>query len=74
MATLIALFAGLLVVVAGLAVHLHRRRSGPTENLDGVLAEQERLAQARALRSSYSSIAMHSSHGLTTDDLGRYHR
>ncbi|MER6363344.1 hypothetical protein [Kitasatospora sp. NPDC001527] len=74
MATMIALFAGLAVLVTGLTVHLHRRRSGPTENLDGVLAEQERLAQLRALRSSYSSIAMHSSHGLTTDDLGRYHR
>ncbi|MER7703765.1 hypothetical protein ABTX81_12795 [Kitasatospora sp. NPDC097605] len=74
MATMIALFAGLAVLVTGLAVYLHRRHNGPTENLDGVLAEQERLAQLRALRSSYSSIAMHSSHGLTTDDLGRYHR
>ncbi|MFE6872167.1 hypothetical protein ACFVFS_37195 [Kitasatospora sp. NPDC057692] len=74
MATMIALFAGLAVLVAGPAVYLHRRRNGPTENLDGVLAEQERLARARALRSCYSSIAMHSSHGLTTDDLGRYHR
>ncbi|GAA1396343.1 hypothetical protein GCM10009639_32360 [Kitasatospora putterlickiae] len=74
MATMIALFAGLAVLVTGLAVYLHRRPGGPTENLDGVLAEQERLAGLRALRSSYSSIAMHSSHGLTTDDLGRYHR
>ncbi|MEV6977202.1 hypothetical protein [Kitasatospora sp. NPDC093806] len=74
MATLIALFAGLAALVAGLAVYLHRRHRRPTENIDGVLAEQERLAQLRALRSSYSSIAMHSTHGLTTDDLGRYHR
>ncbi|MFE7560626.1 hypothetical protein [Kitasatospora sp. NPDC057500] len=74
MATMIALFAGLAVLVAGLAVYLHRRRSGPTENLDGVLAEQERTARLRALRSSYSSIAVHSSHGLTIDDLGRHHR
>ncbi|MFE2726783.1 hypothetical protein [Kitasatospora sp. NPDC059327] len=74
MATLIALFAALAVCVAGLAVHLHRRHNGPTENLDGVLAEQRRLAESRALRSSCSSIAMHSTHGLTTDDLGRHHR
>ncbi|MEV0535939.1 hypothetical protein [Kitasatospora sp. NPDC050463] len=72
MATLIALFAVLAVVVTGLAVHLNRRGNGPTENLDGLLAEQQRLAQLRALRSSYSSIAMHSTHGLTTDDLGRH--
>ncbi|MET9400069.1 hypothetical protein [Kitasatospora sp. NPDC002965] len=74
MATLIALFAGLAVIVTGLSLHLHRRHSRPTENLDGLLAEQERLAQLRALRSSYSSIAIHSTHGLTTDDIGRYHR
>ncbi|CAN3980007.1 hypothetical protein [Kitasatospora purpeofusca] len=74
MLALILLFAGFAVVVAGLALFLHRRRSGRTENVDGLLAEQERLAQLRALRSSYSSIAMHSTHGLTTDDLGRYHR
>ncbi|WP_327676188.1 hypothetical protein [Kitasatospora sp. NBC_00458] len=74
MAALIALFAGLAVIVTGLAFLLHRRSGRPTENLDGVLAERERLAQLRALRSSYSSIAMHSTHGLTTDDLGRYHR
>ncbi|MFF8768607.1 hypothetical protein [Kitasatospora sp. NPDC015120] len=74
MATMIALFAGLAVLVTGLTVYLDRRRSGPTENLDGVLAEQERLARIRALRSSFSSIAMHSSHGLTTDDLNRHHR
>ncbi len=74
MVALVLLFAGLAALVAGLAVFLHRRRGGPTENLDGLLAEQERLAQLRALRSSYSSIAMHSTHGLTTDDLGRYHR
>ncbi|MFF7456727.1 hypothetical protein [Kitasatospora sp. NPDC008115] len=74
MATMIALFAGFAVLVTGLAAYLHRRRNGPTENLDGMLAEQERTARLRAIRSSYSSIAMHSSHGLTTDDLGRYHR
>ncbi|MFF2349727.1 hypothetical protein ACFVVL_08090 [Kitasatospora sp. NPDC058115] len=74
MATMIALFAGLALVVTALTVYLHRRGSGPTENLDGVLAEQERLARLRAVRSSCSSVAMHSSHGLTTDDLSRYHR
>ncbi|MGW4894468.1 hypothetical protein ACWEQL_19670 [Kitasatospora sp. NPDC004240] len=73
MTTLIALLAGLGLVVAALAFFLHRRRGGPTENIDGVRAEAERLAELRALRSSYSSIAMHSTHGLTTDDLGRYH-
>ncbi len=74
MLALILLFAGFAAVVAGLALFLHRRRSGRTENVDGLLAEQERLAQLRVLRSSYSPIAMHSTHGLTTDDLGRYHR
>ncbi|MFF7589886.1 hypothetical protein ACFZCK_20595 [Kitasatospora purpeofusca] len=74
MVALILLFAGLAALVAGLAVFLHRRRGGPTENLDGLLAEQEWQARLRALRSSYSSIAMHSTYGLTTDDLGRYHR
>ncbi|MFB6888988.1 hypothetical protein ACFCX4_06690 [Kitasatospora sp. NPDC056327] len=69
MAALIVLFAALAVVVTGLAVYLHRRGNGPTENLDGVLAEQERLARVRALRSCCSSVAMHSTHGLTTDEL-----
>ncbi|MFB7620913.1 hypothetical protein [Kitasatospora sp. NPDC056181] len=72
MATLIALIAGLAVIVTGLAVYLHHRRNGPTENVDGLLAEQAHLAQARARRAACSSIAMHSTHGLTTDDLGRH--
>lgn len=74
MVVLLAFLASLAAVVVLLALHLHRRRSGPTENVDGVLAEQQRLAELRALRSSYSSTALHSTHGLTTDDLGRYHR
>ncbi|MFF2045398.1 hypothetical protein ACFVVX_33775 [Kitasatospora sp. NPDC058170] len=72
MAALIALFAGLAVIVTGLAVYLHRRPDGPTGNVEGLLAEQERMARLRAARSSYSSIAVHSTHGLTVDDLERY--
>ncbi|MFE2412169.1 hypothetical protein ACFXDE_27870 [Kitasatospora sp. NPDC059408] len=74
MATLIALFAGLAVIVTGLAVHLHRRPDNRTETVEGLLAERERTARLRAARSSYSSIAMHSTHGLTVDDLERYRR
>ncbi|MFI5645424.1 hypothetical protein [Kitasatospora sp. NPDC051705] len=74
MATLIALFASLAVIVTGLAVYLHRRPDGRTETVEGLLVEQERTARLRAARSSYSSIAMHSTHGLTVDELERYRR
>ncbi|MGW6915472.1 hypothetical protein ACWGB8_16875 [Kitasatospora sp. NPDC054939] len=72
MAVLLALFAGLALVVAALAVHLHRRADGPTENVDGILAERARQAHLHAVRSSCTSVAMHSTHGLTTDDLTRH--
>ncbi|MGV9266926.1 hypothetical protein ACWDRR_19960 [Kitasatospora sp. NPDC003701] len=74
MATLIALFAGLAVIVTGLAVYLHRRPHNRTETVEGLLAEQELRARLRAARSAYSTFAMHGTHGLTVDDLERYRR
>ncbi|MFI6447084.1 hypothetical protein [Kitasatospora sp. NPDC050543] len=72
MATLIIFLCGSAGLVAGLTALLARRGARPTQNIDGVLAERERSAQAHAIRSSYSSVAMHSTHGLISDDLGRY--
>ncbi|GHH61270.1 hypothetical protein ACFRKE_07750 [Kitasatospora indigofera] len=72
MLTVIIFLAALGALTAGLAGYLAARRTGSTENVDGLLAEQERSAQARAARASFSSIAMHSTHGLTTDLLGKY--
>ncbi|GAB7188566.1 hypothetical protein ATKI12_8397 [Kitasatospora sp. Ki12] len=68
------MLAGLAVVVAGLAVHLHRRSGSRTETVEGLRAEQELRARLQAARSSYSSIAMHSTHGLTVDELERCRR
>ncbi|GGV16255.1 hypothetical protein GCM10010495_33130 [Kitasatospora herbaricolor] len=72
MLTMIIFVAALGAMAAGLAGYLVARRGGSTENLDGLLAEQARSAQARAARASFSSIAMHSTYGLTTDQLGKY--
>ncbi|MEU0600447.1 hypothetical protein ABZ484_19710 [Streptomyces sp. NPDC006393] len=44
-----------------LVVTLLRRRSGATENADGLLIEQASRIQARTDRTSYTSIAMHNS-------------
>ncbi|WP_329494457.1 hypothetical protein [Kitasatospora herbaricolor] len=64
--------AALGALTAGPAGHLVARRAGPTENVDGLLAEQERSAQARAARASFNSIAMPSTYGPSTDQLGKY--
>ncbi|MCX5213645.1 hypothetical protein OG689_30990 [Kitasatospora sp. NBC_00240] len=72
MLTMIIFLAVLGTLTAGPAGYLVARRAGSTENVDGLLVERERNAQARAARASFSSIAMHSTHGLTTDHLGKY--
>ncbi|MET9618576.1 hypothetical protein [Kitasatospora indigofera] len=69
---MIIFLAALGALPAGPAVYLVARRTGSTENVDGLLADQERSAQVRAARASFSSIAMHGTHGLTTDLLGEY--
>ncbi|MFJ8623932.1 hypothetical protein ACIRD3_13935 [Kitasatospora sp. NPDC093550] len=74
MATLTALIVGLVVIATGLAACLHRRSGSRTETVEGLRAEQEHRARLQAARSSYSSIAMHNTHGLTVDDLERYRK
>ncbi|MFG2721515.1 hypothetical protein ACGFW5_24960 [Streptomyces sp. NPDC048416] len=61
------MFGLLATVVVFLIVTLLRRRTGRTENVDGLLIEQQRRIRARNDRTSYSSAAVHHSQLNGTD-------
>ncbi len=67
MVALGVLFGLLGAAVLFLIYTLLRRRSGATENADGLLIEQASRIQARRDRTSYTSLAIHNTTPTMTD-------
>nr|BFD90887.1 hypothetical protein KitaXyl93_22470 [Kitasatospora sp. Xyl93] len=76
MGVVIALMAGLVAAVASAVVVLVRRdrsRGGFSKDPAGFLIEQQRTVQARHLRGTYSSQAVHHGTGMASDDLYKHY-
>lgn len=65
------LFGSLVAVVVVLIAVLLRRRSGFTQNADGLRIEQARRVQARSDRVSFNAITLHGQAPNMTDEYRR---
>ncbi|MBB5938061.1 hypothetical protein [Streptomyces zagrosensis] len=72
--TVMLFVGGMVGAVVALYWRLRQRGKRRTEAAEGLLIEQERLRQLHGVRTSYNSISMHNMHGLTSEDLYKYHR
>ncbi|MEV7603180.1 hypothetical protein AB0O91_38005 [Kitasatospora sp. NPDC089797] len=76
MGTVVALLAGLAFAVIAAIVYLARRdrlRRSQTDDMVGLLIEQQRTSQAARIRSTYSSASLHHGTGLVSDDMHKYY-
>ncbi|MER0241638.1 hypothetical protein AAHZ94_06300 [Streptomyces sp. HSW2009] len=74
MITVMLFVGGMIGTVVGLTIKLRRRGGVRGESADELRIEQARREQASGARTSYSSINVRSTFGLTTEDLHKYHR
>ncbi|MFJ1709903.1 hypothetical protein [Kitasatospora sp. NPDC088346] len=76
MGSVIVLLAGLAAAATAATVflsHRDRGRSRESDDPTGFLIEQQRTANAAALRGTYSSNAVHHGTGLASDALHKYY-
>ncbi|RKT18073.1 hypothetical protein BX285_2486 [Streptomyces sp. 1114.5] len=75
MTFLLGFLLALVAAIVGITAFLLRReraRRLHSDDLSGVLIEQQRTAEAASMRTAYTSRHVHGGHGLMTDEVHRY--